>query len=365
MVVLASIYHGPPRLTLPGAFTEWKADPAMITFIAVLGVVYLGAVYRARKRGADWKVGRTIAFVGLGLGFLVIATMSWVGVYQNILFYARATQTVLLVLLAPLFLAMGAPMSLFIANFPRAGKRLVRVVRSWPVKALMFPAVTALLITGVPMVMYFTNWYTATFTSGTARELTFLALMAPGYLFFWTLLRVDPVPKEYPYGVAMWITAAEIVGDAFFGIAIIADTTILANTHYLAVGWPFGPTLANDQVLGGGIIWLLGDAVGLPFLAVQLIQMMRADKVEAAQIDAELDEKDAAREARKATRAARAAWRAGEQYPVSEPAGAVTAADDVRADDVRADDLTAADDENEEQPWWVEDPRFTDRFRNA
>jgi cytochrome c oxidase assembly factor CtaG len=366
MVVLASIYHGPPRLTLPRAFTEWKADPAMITFIVVLGVVYLAGVYRARKRGADWKVGRTIAFVGLGLGFLVIATMSWVGVYQNILFYPRATQTVLLVLLAPLFLAMGAPMTLFIANFPRAGKVLVRVVRSWVVKALMFPAVTSLLIIVVPMGMYFTHWYTATFTSGTARELTYLALIAPGYLFFWTLLRVDPVPKEYPYGVAMWITAAEIVGDAFFGIAIIADTTILANSHYLAVGWPFGPTLANDQVVGGGIIWLFGDAVGLPFLAVQLIQMMRADKVEAAQIDAELDEKEAAREARKAVRAARAAWRAGEEYPVSEPTGAVTAADDVAADDATvADDVAVADDEDAEQPWWVGDPRFTDRFRNA
>ena len=353
MVVLASAYHGPPRLTLPRAFTEWTADPVMIILIAVLAVCYLGGVYRIRKRGTDWKVGRTITFVGLGLGFLAIATMSWVGVYQNILFYSRATQTVLLVLLAPLFLAMGAPMTLFIENFPRAGQRLVRIVRSWIVKALMFPAVTSLLIIAVPMSMYFTHWYTATFTSGTARELTYLALLTPGYLFFWTLLRVDPVPKEYPYGVAMWITAAEIVGDAFFGIAIIADTSILANNYYHAVAWPFGPTLATNQVLGGGIIWILGDAVGLPFLAVQLIQMMRADKVEAAEIDAELDEKEAAREARKAARAARAAWRAGEEYPVSEPALEVAAA------------AVADDDEEEEKPWWADDPRFTDRFRNA
>ena len=144
------------------------------------------------------------------------------------------------------------------------------------------------------MTMYFTSWYTAVFNSGTVRELTYLILMVPGLVFFWTLLRVDPVPKKYPYGVAMWITAAEVVGDAFFGIAIIADQTILAAQHYHAVGYPFGPSLATSQVLGGGIIWILGDAVGLPFLAVQLIQMMREDKVEAAEIDAELDARDAA-----------------------------------------------------------------------
>jgi cytochrome c oxidase assembly factor CtaG len=170
------------------------------------------------------------------------------------------------------------------------------------------------------MVMYFTNWYEATFSSAGLRELTYLALMVPGYLFFWTLLRVDPVPKEYPYGVAMWITAAEVVGDAFFGIAIIADQNLIAKTHYVAVGYPFGPTLATSQVIGGGIIWILGDFVGLPFLAVQLIQMMRADKAEAATIDAELDARDAATDG-------------------------------------------ATDDGD--RPWWESDPRIANRFKRA
>jgi cytochrome c oxidase assembly factor CtaG len=357
MAVLATAYHGPPQLTLPRAFTEWTADPAMITLSALLLGGYLAGAYAIRRRGGEWKTGRIVAFCVLGVGFLVYGTMSWVGVYQNILFYARASQTVLLVLLAPLFLAMGKPMTLFIENFPGAGERLVKIVRSRVAKILTFPAITALLLIAVPMVMYFTNWYTATFTSGTARELTFLALMAAGYLFFWTLLRVDPVPKEYPYGVGMWITAAEVVGDMFFGIAIIADTSILAHAHYAAVGWPYGPSVATDQVLGGGVIWILGDAVGLPFLAVQLIQMMRADKVEAAQIDAELDAKEAAREARKAARAAqraaRAAWRDGEAYPAAGQESPTVAA---------SADVADTDDDDVERPWWENDSRITERF---
>ena len=358
----ASGYHGPPELTLPRAFTEWTADPAMIALVVVLGVSYLAGVYRVRRGGAEWKTGRIVAFCGLGLPFLVIATMSWVGVYQNVLFYSRATQTVLLVLLTPLFLAMGKPLTLFIEVFPGARRGIEKVVHSMVAKVVTFPAITSLLLIGVPMGMYFTNWYTATFHSGTARELTYLALMAPGYLFFWTLLRVDPVPKQYPYGVSMWITAAEVVGDAFFGLAIIADTNILASSYYHAVAWPYGPTLATDQVLGGGIIWILGDAVGLPFLAVQLIQMMRADKVEAAAIDAELDAKEAARAARKAERAARAAWRSGEDYHVPEAAARAMAETTPETASVAA----AADDEDDpERPWWQADPRFTDRFGKA
>ncbi len=111
--------------------------------------------------------------------------------------------------------------------------------------------------------------------------------MAAGYLYFWTFLRVDPVPKEYNRAVSMWITAAAVVGDAFFGIAVIADQNLIALPYYQALHRPFGPTFATDQVLGGGVLWILGDFVGLPFLAAQFIHAMREDKAEAAAIDAE------------------------------------------------------------------------------
>jgi hypothetical protein len=173
----------------------------------------------------------------------------------------------------------------------------------------------------------------------------------------------------------MWITAAEVVGDAFFGIAVIADQTIIGAAHYHAVGYPFGPSLATSQVIGGGIIWILGDFVGLPFLAVQLIQMMRADKQEADQIDAELDARDAARAAARAARSAPA----GSRTPAVPASAGVTSAG-VTSTAVAAtseaggaapvtDGALAAGEADEpdevDRPWWETDPRITDRFRGA
>jgi cytochrome c oxidase assembly factor CtaG len=347
MAPLATAYSGPPKLTLARAFTEWRVDVPMLVLIVAAGAWYLYAARKVRRGGGQWGTGRSFAFIVLGLGFWAIATMAWPGVYESVLFYARATQTVLLVLVTPLFLAMGKPLTLLIEAHPAAGRRVERAVRSLPAKVLTFPAITTLLLVAVPMSMYFTPWYTAVFDSGAVRELTYLILMVPGYVFFWTLLRVDPVPKKYPYVVAMWITAAEVVGDAFFGIAIIADQTILGAAHYHAVGYPFGPSLATSQVLGGGIIWILGDAVGLPFLAVQLIQMMREDKREAAAIDAELDARDAARDAASATVTSTVT-----STPEPAPAG-VTATPE-------ADEADEAD-----RPWWETDPSLTNRFRRA
>ena len=112
-------YAGPPALTLSSAFTQWSADVPVIAVVVLAGAAYLAGLRRVRRGGRPWPAGRAIAFCGLGLGFLVYATMSWVGAYQGVLFYARATQTVLLVLVVPLFLAMGRPLTLLSAAAPR------------------------------------------------------------------------------------------------------------------------------------------------------------------------------------------------------------------------------------------------------
>ena len=78
---------------------------------------------------------------------------------------------------------------------------------------------------------------------------------------------------------------------------------------------------------------MLGDIVGLPFLAAQFIQMIREDETEAAGVDAELDAVEAAESA------AAAAVPAEPGPAAAEPAGS--------------------------QPWWENDPRFADRFRSA
>jgi cytochrome c oxidase assembly factor CtaG len=325
---LASGYHGPPQLTPQRAFTEWTLDPWALAFVVLLGGLYLAGVRRVRRSGTPWPAGRTVVFCGIGLGVWVIATMSWVAVYTPVLFYVRAVQTILLLLLIPLFLALGKPLTLIIDTVPRFGPWLDRAIRSQAAKVLTFPAVTTMALVITPFVLYFTSWYVAGFHSATVRELTHLALLVPGFAFFWTLLRVDPVPKAYPYLVSLWVTGAEVVGDAVLGLAVIADVNLIAGPYYHAVGYPWGPSLSTSQVLGGGTLWILGDVVGLPFFAAQLIQMIREDEAEAKVIDAELDAEDAARAA-------------------AQGAAGVTPG-------------TA-----DNQPWWESDPRFVGRFQSV
>jgi cytochrome c oxidase assembly factor CtaG len=336
-VVLASGYHGPPQLTIQRVFTEWTLDPWALGLVLLLGGLYLAGARRLRRSGKPWPAGRIVVFCGIGLGFWVIATMSWVAVYTPVLFYVRSVQTILLLLLIPLFLALGKPLTLIIETLPRVGPRLDRAIRSQTAKVLTFPVITTMVLVITPFVLYFTSWYVAGFHSVAVRELTHLALLAPGFVFFWTLLRVDPVPKAYPYLVSLWVTGAEVVGDAVLGLAVIADVNLIGGPYYHAVGYPWGPSLSTSQVLGGGILWILGDIVGLPFFAAQLIQMIREDEAEAKVIDAELDARDAAAQ------------------------GAAPSQGGVASQGAAARTGGAADD----RPWWESDPRFVGRFNSV
>jgi hypothetical protein len=131
------------------------------------------------------------------------------------------------------------------------------------------------------------------------------------------------------------VSAGEVVGDAVLGLAVLADQNLIAGAYYHALARPWGPSLRSDQIIGGGALWILGDIVGLPFLAAQFIQMIREDETDAAGVDAELDAAEAAEAA---------------------AAAAVPGA---------AEPGTAAEEPAGQQPWWQNDPRFADRFRSA
>ena len=126
----------------------------MVTVWAV-GLYVLGVAV-LRRRGDRWPVGRTLAFVGLGMGSFFFATSSGLGRYDTTLLSVHMVQHMMLSMVVPLALALGAPVTLALRTLPPAPRRwLLAVLHSRFAKVLAFPPLAFALYVASPWALYF------------------------------------------------------------------------------------------------------------------------------------------------------------------------------------------------------------------
>ena len=294
-LALAEGYHGPPPLTLGTVLGQWTPDPATLLVVLLLGGGYLCAV---RRSPTPWRRAHLIAF-GAGLALILLVGVSFIGVYADTLFWVRATQVIILLMVAPLCLALGSPVALLTEALPG---RLDRTLGSRFARFLTFPATASLLLVATPWAFYFTGWYSAVLGNGLVDRLSRLALLLVGFLYFYSRLQLDPVPRRYPHLISVVITFVEVIFDAALGLVLWLNPHIVAEGYYHAVGRNWGPSLRTDQIIGAGVLWLVGDLAGLPFLGALMNRMRVDDAREAAEIDRQLDEQEAAADSPAPTR---------------------------------------------------------------
>ena len=187
-----------PPLTGWRLLTEW--EPALLPLLgtAVVGGLYLYGVHRLRQRGDSWSRWRTLFFVGLGLGSFLLATTSALAVYDTTLLYVHMVQHMVLGMVVPIFLALGAPITLALRVLPRRGRGvLLSVLHSRVAKVLTFPVVAGILFVANPFALYLTGWYEATLRNPFLHDLNHLHFVFVGCLWFWPILGLDPLPNRH------------------------------------------------------------------------------------------------------------------------------------------------------------------------
>ena len=283
-----------PRFTLGRVFTEWSIDP--IPFVVTVWVVglYLLGVWTLHRRGDRWPVGRTLAFVVLGMGSFTLATASGLSTYDTTLLSVHMVQHMILSMLVPLSLALGAPVTLALRTLPGAPRRwLLAVLHSRVAKVLAFAPLAFLLYVISPWALYFTSWYDASLHHEFVHEMMHVHLVLVGTLFFWPIMGIDPVPGRVGYPFRVLLVVLTLPFHAFLGVTIMSEDTLIGHDWYPSLHQgPMGawlPDPMSDQHLAGGILWSSGDLVGLIFFAVLFTQWVRSSMREAEREDRRLD----------------------------------------------------------------------------
>ncbi|EFQ83976.1 cytoChrome c oxidase Caa3 assembly factor [Aeromicrobium marinum DSM 15272] len=268
--------------------------------IVVLGVaLYVRGVMVLRRRGDGWPVGRSVAW---GLGMLVIAwaTFGGLGTYSHVFFSAHMVSHMLLSMVAPIFLVLAAPMTLALRTLP--GPRqpgevsprsmLVGFLHSRWSRAVTHPLVPPVLFIGSLYGLYFTpafGWLMSNHLGHAAMELHFLGV---GTLFYYVLVGVDPSPRALAPFVRFALLIVTVPFHAFFSIAIMSASTVLAASYWQTIDRPYSTDLLDDQYLGGSVSWALGEVPLLLVLIALFVQWIRSDVRDARRLDRAADRDD-------------------------------------------------------------------------
>jgi putative membrane protein len=266
--------------TLDGVWVAWRLDPLILVVALGAAVAYFVGVRAARRRGTSWPVGRTAAFYGLGIGGTVVVAMGWPGVYARALFSVYAAQVVALLMVVPLLLALGRPVELAMAALGPA--RVRRVLDSRPARLVTVPVLGPLLLAVTPLLVFLTPWYPLTLRYPALVPVTHVLLLVIGLAVLVPLWEAPTVAARIPYAIALLVAFIELLADAVPGIVIRLDTHVLA-AGYLTRAW--GPSPLHDQQLGGDLLWCIGEAIDIPFLALLAVQWYRSDTRDAARVD--------------------------------------------------------------------------------
>jgi cytochrome c oxidase assembly factor CtaG len=260
-----------------------------------LGIITAAALYIAglvvlHRRGDRWPVPRSLSFLLGGLGTVAIATMSALGTYDTVLFSVHMVQHMVLMMVVPMFLALGAPITLALRTLrPRPRALLLAVLHSRVARVLTFAPLTLALFIATPFALYYSPFYEISLRSGFWHAFLHLHFIIIGCLLMWPLMGIDPVPGRISYPLRLLMLFLMLPFHAFLGISIMSATTLIAENWYLAFNRTWPPSPLDDQYLGGGIMWASGDAIALLMLIAIFAQWYAHSQREARREDRRLD----------------------------------------------------------------------------
>jgi putative membrane protein len=285
----------PPAPTGLSFIADWRPDPVLLAFAVGCAALYLLGVRRAGRAGGRWPRRRVAGFIGLGLGSLVWTAMGWPAVYGPVLFSVYATQLIVLLTVVPFLMAVGRPFELARESLRPTGlARLDAVLSSRWARPFTVPVVSPLLLAVVPFVVFFTGVYPASLADPGVLWLLHLVLVVLGLIVLVPLWESDAVAARVAYPIALLFAFIELLADAVPGIIIRLQTHVIAGGYLSGLSRPWGPSLLRDQQIGGDLLWCIGEAVDVPFLALLVFAWVRSDAREAARVDRALDHADRA-----------------------------------------------------------------------
>jgi putative membrane protein len=271
-----------PPVLLHTLLTGWQTDWLTLMTVAIdvaLGTAYLFGALRLAKKGRSWSPWRTGSFLA-GIVTIAVATFSGLASYDDSVFTIHVIQHLLLMNLAPIFLVLGAPVTLALQASSRSTQTTILKVLHHPIVEFVTNPLVVLFFFSVTMIGYFlTPFYQFSLEHPLLHDFTHFQFLVTGCLYWWLVLGIDPSRWRLTYPMKLGFLALDIPVGTLLGLALTQATTSIAPSfHSLA-----------DTKAGGGILWVASELITFTAIGIVAYQWMRSDTREAERGDRRLE----------------------------------------------------------------------------
>jgi cytochrome c oxidase assembly factor CtaG/putative copper export protein len=293
-------YDLPPELTFGTWFTQWRFDWLWVAIIAFLAIWYVGSTVRLHRRGDSWPVLRIAAFL-LGLAILFWVTSGAPAIYGQVLFSAHMVAHMTLTMISPMFLVLGAPVTLALRSLPTRtdGTRGPREWILWIVHSpwgrfITHPVVAAVNFAGSILVFYYTPFFGFSLEQHVGHEFMNVHFLLTGYIFASVMIGIDPLPRKAPYPIRLVILLATMAFHAFIGVAMTSSESLLQASWFGSTGRDWGPSAIADQQIGGAVMWGIGEVPTVLMAVIVAVMWSQSDAKETKRLDRKAELNDEA-----------------------------------------------------------------------
>lgn len=296
------IYLSPAEVLLSGPMPSeptfgrlmWGWEPNGFGLLVVgLGTVfYLYGVLKLRSRGDAWFFGRTLSWL---FGMLLIgwATFGGLGNYSVVMFSYHMISHMILAMIAPIFLVLGAPMTLALRTLPgprqpgelSPRKMLNDLLHSKLSRFYTHPVVAAILFIGSLYAVYFSDLFEYLMGSHLGHAAMEFHFLLSGFLFYYVVVGIDPSPRKLPPMMRLLVIMIALPFHAFFSVALMSSMVIVGEDYYSMLDRPYSTDLLVDQHFGASVSWAMGEIPMLIVVGAIFWQWFVSDQREAKRSD--------------------------------------------------------------------------------
>lgn len=282
-----------PPFTL-GRGLQFSADPFFLIGCVLAVVLYGYAVLRLRRRGDGWPVSR-IAFFVVGVLTIALVMCTRLNDYGMVMFSVHMVQHMVISMLSPILLLLGAPVTLALRALPVAARGtkgprelLLMLLHSRYMKIVTHPAFTIPLFIASLYALYFTPLFDFLMGSTAGHLAMMVHFLAVGLFFFWPIMGVDPGPHRPGYVMRMLELFAGMPFHAFFGIALMMASEPMVKVYENPPA-SLGIDALSDQNAAGGIAWAFSEIPSVLVLVALVFQWYRSEQRTAKRSDRAAD----------------------------------------------------------------------------